>query len=269
MVVKKKPEGQEFANWCKSWDEADHKDKMKLATASGITYDTAKHWRSECDIPCPPRSKEEGKAEADFERIVGEVTETVMGINEILDTRSKVELDVVGFDIETTNLTADFSILLCACIKPFGKEPITFRADDYPSWAKTRSDDSAIVADIAKELGRHSIVVTHYGSRFDLPYMRTKMTRYGMPPLAPMFGVDTFNIAKKNYCMSRRRLANLASYFQLGHKEGVEGNLWVRAGLNGDRESMDAIVEHCKIDVAVLEKLAQVSFPYLQHMRRI
>jgi histidinol phosphatase-like enzyme len=84
-----------------------------------------------------------------------------------------------------------------------------------------------------------------------------------------MFAVDSWRIARDNFQVSSRRLKNLAEFFEIGNKEGVEGGLWMAAAYDGSKEAMDKIVEHNVIDVEVLEKLACLSFPYLKFIRRL
>jgi uncharacterized protein YprB with RNaseH-like and TPR domain len=181
-----------------------------------------------------------------------------------------LNLDFACFDLETTNLTADFSVVLCACIKPFGKPAIVFRADECnKNWATKRMDDSAIVKAVASELAKHSVLITHYGSKFDIPYIKAKMVKYGIMPLPPMFNIDTWRIAKNNFQVSSRRLANLSLYFSLGQKSGVDGPLWMNAGMDGDKKAMDMIVEHNIQDVLLLERLAALSFPYVKSIPKV
>uniref|UniRef100_A0A6H2A104 Putative RNase_H superfamily protein n=1 Tax=viral metagenome TaxID=1070528 RepID=A0A6H2A104_9ZZZZ len=255
MTKRKRPEGEEFEDFCKQWDENDHEHKIRLAADYGVTYDTMKHWRSESEVPTRKQVRPE-------ERMV--VTE-----DELLGMRPSVQLDFVCFDIETSNLNADFSILLSAAIKPFGKPPIMFRADDYPTWETNKANDSMITFDISEELKKHAIVIGHYSQKFDIPFLRAKMAKHHLEPLPPMFGIDSWRIAKNNFKVSSRRLKNLASYFEVGDKEGVDGGLWMEAAYNGDKEALDKIVEHNIIDVAVLERLAAISFPFLKSIPRL
>lgn len=68
-------------------------------------------------------------------------------------------------DLETTNLSADFGVILCGVIKPDGGNPIVFRADELnPHWQERRSDDSHVVKAIVKELAKHDIWVAHNGT---------------------------------------------------------------------------------------------------------
>jgi DNA polymerase III epsilon subunit-like protein len=179
-------------------------------------------------------------------------------------------LDFVSFDLETTELKADFSVILSACIKPFGGEPIVFRADDYnPDWETgNRKNDKTITAAILKELAQHAVIVVHYGS-FDIRYINAKAVRYNLPTLPNIFVMDTYSLAKANLQVSRRRLDALASYFFRKKKTVVDGELWMKAGMNGDIEALDKIVEHNIQDCILLEQLAQVLFPFVHSLRRV
>lgn len=188
---------------------------------------------------------------------------------ELLDMSPAIHLDFVCFDIETSNLKADFSILMSACIKPYGQDVIVFRADNYPEWTTDRANDSQIVRDIAQELRKHAIVIGHFSSGFDVPFLRAKMTKYGLEPLPQMFGIDTWRIAKNNFQVSSRRLKNLVNFFDIGEKDQVEGGTWMEAAYNGSSDALDSIVAHNIVDVKVLEKLACISFPYLRSIPRL
>ena len=259
MSKRKKPIGYEYAVFVEHWQKGNHQEKLALCKKYGITY-TGKHYISEGDTsPVEVASPTDAKVE-----------ETAMAIGEVLAMCSKVDLDFVAFDVETTGLKADFSIVLSAVIKPFKQEPIIFRADNYTPWCLGhRLNDQEICRDITNELSQHAVIVTHYGAKFDIPYTRAKMIRYGLPPLPPMFAVDTYSLAKANMLVSRRRLEALCEYLSLGQKTSVEGNLWMEAAMNGDKEAMDKIVEHNIQDCVLLEKLACLLFPYLKSLRRL
>ncbi len=250
---KKKPMGSAWDEFVAHWNTATHAEKLALAENHQVTYDTAKHWISEA-----------GQARPKIAAARGTLT-----TEELLDTRPSVNLDFVSFDLETSNLKADFSLVLCACIKPFGQPVKVFRADSYPTWKTDRANDKPIVEAVSEELRKHAIVVTHYGSGFDVPYLRAKLVKYNLDPLPPMFAVDSYQIARQNFQVSSRRLKNLAEYFEIGDKTAVDGDHWVRAAYDADPEALNYIVEHNIIDVQVLEKLACLSFPYLRSIRRL
>lgn len=266
MVERKKPTGEEYQQFRRIWECSDHGGKLLVAASWDVTYDTAKHWYSEGDTtPTEPIVTTTLTQAMNVDKLP-----TLGGLEDLITTEPVINLDFVTFDLETTNLTADFSVILCACIKPFGGEPMVFRADEYnPNWASERSNDEAITRAIAEELAKHAIVVTHYGSKFDIPYLRAKMVKHRIMPLPPMFGIDTYAIAKPSFKVSSRRLENLARYFDLGKKHKVEGGLWVRAGMDGDIDALDEIVAHNILDCELLEKLAALSFPFARSIRKL
>lgn len=253
-MIKKKPEGVAWEEFVKQWYTSSHIDKVKLASSCGISYATARHWVSDAGDARKP------------EKVAPKM---LISTPELLAITPLVQLDFVCFDLETSNLEADFSILLSAAIKPFGQKAIVFRADNYPAWTTDRANDCQITKAIAGELRKHAIVVGHYSQRFDIPFLRAKMTKHHLEPLPPMFGIDSWRIARNNFKVSSRRLKNLADYFDIGEKEPVEGGLWMSAAYNGAKEAMDKIVAHNIIDVEILERLACISFPYLKSIPKL
>ncbi len=249
--LKVKPEGKEFEEFLARWYSCDHDGKVALAKLFGVRLDTLKHWVSDSGSAKPTQP-----------------TMTMTG-KDLLVAKPSVHLDFVCFDLETSNLDADFSVLLTAAIKPYGQQPIVFRADNYPTWETSRSDDKEIVVAISTELRKHAIVIGHYSQKFDIPFLRAKMAKHGLEPLPPMFGIDTWRIAKNNFKVTSRRLQNLVNFFDLGDKSGVEGGLWMKAAYDGDEKAMDKIVKHNIVDVEILEKLAAISFPYLKTIPKL
>ena len=252
--MKRKPIGNDYKNFLDEWETGDHTEKLELAKAYGVTYDTMRHWAS--DGPSDPVPKVGKPPEVE--------TAPEEWIDELLVIPYTTALDCVPFDLETSNQKADFSIILTAVIKAWGKKPVTFRADNYSTFKTDRADDLNITCDITRELSKHAFVITHYGSKFDLPYLRAKMVKHGLPALPPMFAIDTYKIAHANFAVSSRRLKSLGAYFGIGAKTGVEGTLWNEAAYSGSKKAIDQILAHNIQDCILLEKLASLSFPYLK-----
>lgn len=250
----KRPQGEAWETFVSLWHSYDHAEKLRMCADLDVSYGTARHWLSDYGEAKPPALT---------------APSMKVSVPELLEMRPAVHLDFVCFDLESSNLKADFSILLAAAIKPYGREPIVFRADNYPEWKTDRANDSGITKDIADELRKHAIVVAHYGQKFDIPFLRAKMTKHRLEVLPPMFGIDSWRIAKNNFQVSSRRLQSLGHFFELGEKGGVDGALWMDAAYNGNREALDKIVEHNIIDVEILEKLACISFPFLKSIPKL
>lgn len=168
------------------------------------------------------------------------------------------------FDLETSSLNANFGIVLCAVVKGSDrKKPYIFRGDDYPKWKEgLRSQDHEIVRDIVARLDQYDVLVAHNGARFDVPFLRTRMAHWKMGPFPSKKLVDPVLLARSKLRMSSNSLAAIASLIGAGEKTIVDGNIWLRASLDGDSEAMNYIVEHCVQDVKTLEQVADAVKPY-------
>ena len=160
-----------------------------------------------------------------------------------------------SFDLETSNLNANFGIILCAVVKPFDGTCRVFRGDAYPKWKKHRSDDSALCHDIMEELQRYDIWIAHNGTNFDIPFLRTRLMRTGIRMPQPKI-VDPVRLARRYLRLGYNSLEQVAAHFGIYGKTKVEGHYWMEATLDGSVVAMNYIVEHCIADVRLLEKVA-------------
>jgi uncharacterized protein YprB with RNaseH-like and TPR domain len=160
------------------------------------------------------------------------------------------------FDLETTNLSADFGVILCGVVKGAGERHKTFRADELnPKWASKRSDDREVLTAIIAELSGYDIWVAHNGAKFDVPFLRTRLLAWGLEPLPSKKLVDPVLLARNKLRMSFNSLSQVANHLQVNSKTDVQPQQWIAAALDGDKKAMSYIVEHCVQDVYVLEKV--------------
>jgi uncharacterized protein YprB with RNaseH-like and TPR domain len=173
-------------------------------------------------------------------------------------------LRVACFDLETSSLNANFGIILCGVIQPQGEKAQVFRGDKIcPTWDNKRSDDSALVEVLARELASYDILFAHNGLRFDVPFMRTRMARWRLGVFPERKLVDPYQVAKRHFRLQSNGLASMGDFFFQNRKTTVSGDIWLRAFLDGDRKCMNYIVEHCIIDVAMLAEITEVVKGYV------
>ena len=156
------------------------------------------------------------------------------------------------FDIETTNLDASIGMILCACVKTMGGETYT-AVSRMPKGGFM--DDHEVVVQIRDWLEAYDYVCTYYGTGFDIPYLNTRLMVHGERPINRIRHVDLYYTAKFQLKLHSNRLAVVAETL-LGDsdKTRVLGPVWTRAA-QGDPKAMEYIVEHCQIDVEVLERV--------------
>lgn len=167
-------------------------------------------------------------------------------------------ITIATFDIETTNLHADFGVILCAVIKASDKNarPVVLRGDDVnPHWKTRRSDDKELVKAIRDELDQYDVLIAHNGLKFDIPFIRTRLAKWGLKGLPDKKLVDPVQLARNKLRMSWNGLDRVAEFLRVNSKSEVTGDMWLRASLDGDRKAMNYIVKHCIEDVRTLEKI--------------
>jgi uncharacterized protein YprB with RNaseH-like and TPR domain len=172
--------------------------------------------------------------------------------------RYQAILSIAAFDLETTNLNADYGILMAAVVRTnYSKKPIIFRGDETnPKWKTKRSDDSEIVRAVSEELQKHDILVAHNGATggwgFDIPFLQTRLAKWNLPPFPRKKLIDPVQIARKQFRLSSNSLASVAGHLGLENKMYLAPDVWTQAALDGDKKAMDQIVARCSSDVRIL-----------------
>lgn len=161
-------------------------------------------------------------------------------------------------DIETSNLKADYGIVLTWCIKPIGGDVISdvITPSDIRK-GRNGDEDRRIVRSCIDTCLKFDKIVTYFGKRFDVPYLRARALH--MDESFPYFGsihhVDVFDIVKHRFCMSRKS-QEVACRFLLNHtdKTHFDGSIW-RDAARGQKAALAKVLEHNIYDVNDLEKL--------------
>lgn len=172
------------------------------------------------------------------------------------------------FDLETSDLCGDRGIVLCAVVQSSKrKKPHVIRTDVTNSGWKEglRSDDSATVEQVSELLEDHDVLVAHNGTRFDVPFLRTRMLRWGMRPLKDMKILDPCSVGWRKFRLRSNSLQAMRDHFRISaNKTPLDMSLWMSAILDGDTDAMDSIVEHCIQDVKVLGGVMDLVKPYVR-----
>lgn len=173
-------------------------------------------------------------------------------------TKIKPPISSASFDIETTNLNADFGVILCGVIIPHTEsaEPEIFRLDElWEGWDRRRSYDRPVVVKLVERLRDFDILCAHNGTRFDVPFIRTRLARWGLPTLKDIKLVDPCLLARNKFKFSWNSLDKIAEFLGCSSKTPVQGEQWIKAALDGDRRAMNYIVHHCVEDVRTLNSI--------------
>lgn len=167
-----------------------------------------------------------------------------------------MESKVLLFDIECTNLDADFGTLLCVGYKWLDEDKVhVMSLLDYEGWDEDFTNDKKLVKDFMKVYSTADLTIAYNGVLFDRPWLLAKVLEHKLPipPSIPM--QDPYFTAKSNMRLSRKSLANIISHLDLDTKKTpVEGKIWKKAA-TGNKRSIQYIIDHCEADVIALEEV--------------
>lgn len=162
----------------------------------------------------------------------------------------------IGYlDIEATNLNADWGYMLSWAIKPKGSNNVDFgviKQKDILAF----DFDKQLTEDLISAMQKYNILVTYYGTGFDIPYIRSRAMYHGLDffNYGDIFHFDLYYTVKSKMKLSRNSLDKATTFLGIEGKTHIEPDLWRRATL-GDPKALDYVLEHNVADVEILELL--------------
>lgn len=169
----------------------------------------------------------------------------------------------LGLDIESTQLKADFGMVLCACLKPVGEAPIILRLDDKRYAGRSQWDDTPLIRDLVDILSDCAKTYGWYSAPFDVRFIRTRKMLAGMTDLVAFRHADLIKTSRSNFLFHNNRLETLINNLSRHRKTDIHPEYWRRAAFC-DKPSMDKVVEHCVADVCGMEDVYLRLEPYIQ-----
>lgn len=161
------------------------------------------------------------------------------------------------WDIETygMNFNADAGFIMVISYKWLGEDKVyTITRKNPHKWSRKLFDDKEICKEFAKVFEQADMHVTWNGTKFDLPFLQTRMLKHRLGFLPPVPHEDGLRTARRSLKM-RRSLDNIQKFFDLGTKK-EEMNLakvWMPAAM-GDPVALRQVIKRCESDVWLLEE---------------
>lgn len=157
------------------------------------------------------------------------------------------------FDLESTSLNGTFGFILTYSIKPEGDSNV-ITGTVTKKEVEDGTYDKRIVKECIDALMKFDRVYTYYGSRFDLPLLRTRALEQGVefPIYGAMSQKDIYYIAKYKLKLHSNRLDCVCDLLNISGKTHINPKIW-RLASGGNKKAIDAILEHNIADVEVLE----------------
>jgi len=124
--------------------------------------------------------------------------------------------------------------------------------DFYDRWKRDVNDDYDVVKAAGEILRDADGIVTHYGSKFDLPFLNSRLLYHGLPLVPQIPHIDTCLVARKRLYLHRNRLNTIAQFLSLEEKLDNGGwQLWVDVSKR-IKSAQRKMERYCKQDVLVL-----------------
>ena len=173
------------------------------------------------------------------------------------------QMKVAVLDIETSSLKSDFGITICAVIHQFGTR------EDYKVFAidlnekDLLADEKKLLEALNAELEQFDGVVTYFGSRFDLPFIRTRSLYHGLKPLGKKKSLDLYFTVKRTTNPSSRRLERINDILRISDPDGSPDKTrlgmaeWNGVVFQRDTKQLDYVISHCVSDVKILENAVE------------
>lgn len=162
---------------------------------------------------------------------------------------------IAYLDIETSNLSSDFGVILSYVLGADGnyyKRVLTtqeIRGGIY---------DKKLCEELCRDIKEYNRVVTYYGSRFDIPFIRSRCVYWGLdfPVYKQLYHTDAYLTVKYKFgTLHSRRLGVVAPFFKIpAKKHSLNPEIWFKC-MSGNEKALKFVLTHNIEDVVSLEKL--------------
>lgn len=150
--------------------------------------------------------------------------------------------------------------IVCICWKWEGDKQV-----HGLTWDK-RHCDKKMLLEFSKILNSADEAIGHNSDRFDLKWIKTRCLFHRIPMYPNYTTLDTLKIAKKQFNFNSNKLDYIAKFLGFGGKMDTGGfDLWKAVVLDNCRDSLNKMVDYCKMDVVLLEKVYQELRTYAPH----
>jgi len=163
-------------------------------------------------------------------------------------------------DIETTGRKADSGQITAIGIIKDDKIEVKF--------VDSLENEKDVLTWLKKELKDCNMIVSWFGSGFDLPYIlsRAIINDLDLHELLEIPSLDLCKFCQNNLSLTKYSLVEVAKSFDVPKNSEISGKdmltLYIKA-VRGDEKAKKTIIEHCLGDLETLKKIYQKLEPYL------
>lgn len=141
--------------------------------------------------------------------------------------------------------------IICICYKWENEDKVYSL-----SWDKNQ-DDKKMLETFIKVANEANELVGHNGDKYDLPWIRTRCLVHNIEFFPNYTTIDTLKQSRSKFRFNSNRLDYIANFLQVGEKMETSFDLWKDIMVNNDKDALSKMIEYCKQDVIILEKIFQ------------
>jgi len=158
-------------------------------------------------------------------------------------------------DIECSNLNASFGYIISYCIKELDGKII----ERVITEQEIRSGimDKDLVQNLIDDMMKFSRVITYYGKRFDIPFIRTRAVFHNLefPLYQALHHTDIYFTMRHKFKLHSNRLETVCEFFGIPAKQHkLKPDIW-QAAMAGNKSALLYILQHNREDVNSTETL--------------
>ena len=179
--------------------------------------------------------------------------------------------DRIGFfDIETSDLLADWGFVLSYCIKPLDGKVIK-RLITPEEVLNDKTRDKRLIKQFCEDVHDFDTLAVYYGKdtggryqRHDIPFMRTRAVKWGLDfPIQKQISIiDVYDVVKSKFKMKRNSMQHACQLCGIESKATPHDfSIWQRAR-DGNKTALNLIMKHNVEDVISLELLWKKVYQY-------
>ena len=162
----------------------------------------------------------------------------------------------IGYlDIESTGFSANIDVMLSWCIKGRGDKNVA-GAKITREELMSEKQDARITELLVEEMNKYDVIMTYYGTRFDIQFIRTRALFHGLdfPLYRQKSHKDLYYVVRSKLKLHRSSLMAATEFFGIDGKTRLKPDVWKKARW-GDAKSLKYRYEHNVADVEILEDL--------------
>jgi len=149
--------------------------------------------------------------------------------------------------------------IICICYKWSDNDKVY-----HLNW-DSKQCDKLMLKKFIKILNQADEIVGHNSDKFDIKWIRTRCLFHDIDMMPEYQSLDTLKAVRKGMNFPSNRLDSIGRYLGEGKKIKTTEELWFDVWRKNSKKALKGMVDYCKQDVILLEKIFNKINPYIKN----